>query len=61
MDLIAYGHTFKNEKDLEAYKKMKSESRKRALARKKSMTDDEKERQSIRKHFESEAKHFNVK
>lgn len=56
----AYGHTFQDEKTLNAYKAMKANSRTKALARKKSMSDDDKERASIRKHFASEAKHFKI-
>ena len=61
MSHTAYGFTFKDEKALNAYKKMKSESRARAIARKSSMTEDEKERTQIRKHFASEAKRLNIK
>ena len=54
----AYGHTFKDDKALNAYKKMKSTSRSKALARKNSMTDDEKERAEIRKGFAGDEKRF---
>ena len=57
----AYGHTFKNERDFNAYKSMKSEARSRALARKKSMTSQEKSDAETRNHFAKEAKHFNIK
>ena len=56
----SYGHTFKDERAVEAYKKMKAESRKRALDRKKSMSSDDKEKATIRSHFASEAKHFKI-
>lgn len=58
--LQAYGHTFQSQKDLDGYKKMKSEARKRALARKTSSSSDDKEKAAIRKHFASEAKHFGL-
>jgi hypothetical protein len=54
----AYGHSFKNEKDLNAYKEMKKSSRSKALARR---GDDYKEKAEIRKHFSKEAKHFGLK
>ena len=56
-----YGKTFSDDKAMNAYKKMKAESRARALARKKDMSSDDKERASIRSHFDKEAKHFNFK
>lgn len=56
-----YGHTFKDDKALNAYKKMKSESRSRALAIRKSMSNDDKEKASIRNHFSKEARRFNIK
>lgn len=60
-DLNAYGYSFRDKRAVDAYKKMKSDARARALERKKSMSHDEKEKESIRKHFAGEAKHFNIK
>lgn len=58
MPFIKYGKTFQNEKDMNAYGKMRSESRKKALSR---MTSDDKERASIRSHFRKEAKSLGIK
>jgi len=58
MELTGYGHSFKSEKDLNAYKAMKSQSRAKALARRGS---DYKEKAEVRKHFKSEAKRFGIK
>jgi hypothetical protein len=58
MELTAYGHSFKNEKDLNAYKEMKKTSRSKALTRRGS---DYKEKAEIRKGFREDAKHFNLK
>lgn len=59
--IIAHGHTFQDQRAADAYGKMRKESRSKALARKKSMTYDQKEKSDIRKHFNSESKHFNLK
>jgi hypothetical protein len=58
MAFTKYGHTFQDEKAMNAYGKMKSESRSRAL---KHRTSDDNEKAEIRKHFKGEAKHFNLK
>lgn len=60
MAITGYGHTFQDEKAKKAFAQMKKEARQRALARKKSMTPDEKERAEIRSHFSKEAKHFKI-
>jgi hypothetical protein len=61
MELTAYGHTFKDERGLSAYKKMKSEARTRAVARKKGMSDMDKQDSETQKHFAREAKYFKAK
>lgn len=61
MSIIAYGKTFQDERARDAYTKMKSESRKRALARQKDMNPNYKEDAKVRIHFASESKRFGIK
>lgn len=56
--LTGYGKTFNDEKTMNAYAKYQSEKRAKAKAR---LTDDDKEKSAIRKHFAKESKRFGVK
>ncbi len=61
MNLTAYGHTFQNERDMNAYKQMKRQSVAKALERKKSMTPREKEDVETKRYMSGLAKSFRSK
>jgi hypothetical protein len=59
--IVAYGHSFSDERARDGYARMQKEKRDRAKARRAEMTPQNKSDAETRKFFAGEAKHFGIK